>query len=70
MFRWYVPFLRNGDGEEADDRRMKRIVLAQPHPRNHMYVPPVLMSIITPTYILPPSSPGYIFVDRYHERVH
>jgi len=50
MFRWYVPFFRDGDGEEADDRRMKRTVLAQPHHRNHMYVPPILKSIITCTH--------------------
>ena len=62
MFRWYVPFVRNGDGEETDDRRMKHIALAQPHLRNHMYVPPFLISIITPAH--PPSPLSWLFLRR------
>jgi biotin carboxylase len=35
-----VRYLHHGDGRKgADDRRMKRIVLAQRLLRNHMYVP-------------------------------
>jgi biotin carboxylase len=45
-----VRYLHHGDGrQEADDRRMKRTVLAQRLLRNHMYVPPTSDPLFSPS---------------------
>jgi hypothetical protein len=40
------------DEQEADDRRMKRTVLAQRLLRNHMYVPPTSDPLFSPSLSL------------------
>jgi hypothetical protein len=49
-----VRYLHFGydDEEEADDRRMKRTVLAQRLLRNHMYVRPTSDPVTSPPYSL------------------